>query len=78
MSLSSVILPPAESELARLVELMCDSAIAPAERDRLESLLTGDREAQLYYVAYLDLHAEMQWMMRDEGVEERAESSTLR
>ncbi len=76
MSLSSVILPPAESELARLVELMCDSAIAPAERDRLESLLTGDREAQLYYVAYLDLHAEMQWMMRDEGVEEKAESGS--
>ena len=57
MSRGPVKLPPADSELSRLVELLCDAAIAPAERDRLESLLASDRDARLYYLAYLDLHA---------------------
>ncbi len=64
MSRGTVKLPPADSELARLVESMCDGAITPAEGRRLESLLAGDREAQLFYVAYLDLHAQVQWMTR--------------
>ncbi len=64
---SGVKLPPADSELARLVESMCDGTITPAEGRRLESLLAGDREAQLFYVAYLDLHAQVQWMTRDGG-----------
>jgi hypothetical protein len=67
MSRAPVKLPPVDSELARLVEAMCDGTIAPTERDRLESLLAGDRDAKLYYVAYMDLHAEMQWLMRDDG-----------
>jgi hypothetical protein len=61
-----IMLPPADSELVRLVELMCDGVISPTERDRLESMLEGSCDAQLYYVAYLDLHAQMQWLMRDE------------
>ncbi|MCG2684291.1 MAG: hypothetical protein L6306_11850, partial [Planctomycetales bacterium] len=69
MSRTPVILPAADSELARLVESICDGTIAPAERDRLESLLTDDRDAKLYYVAYLDMHAQMQWITRGEGQE---------
>ena len=72
MSHDSVRLPPAESELSRLVESMCDGTIVSQERDRLELLLENDRDAQLFYVAYLDLHAQMQWMMR--GEEKPAES----
>jgi hypothetical protein len=60
-----VLLPPADSELAQLVELMCDGAIDAPQRDRLESLLENDRDAKLFYVAYLDIHAQMQWMLRD-------------
>ncbi len=70
MNHNPIKLPPADSELVRLVELMCDGAISPAERDRLESLLENDRDAKLFYIAYLDLHAQMQWMMREECVDE--------
>ncbi len=70
MNRNPIKLPPADSELVRLVELMCDGVIAPAERDRLESLLENDRDAKLFYIAYLDLHAQMQWMMREECVDE--------
>jgi hypothetical protein len=67
MSRTPLKLPPADSELARLVESFCDGTITPAEGRRLESLLAGDREAQLFYVAYLDLHAQVQWMTRGDG-----------
>ena len=66
MSCEAIKLPPADSELVRLVDAMCDGAISPAERDRLESLLTDDLAAKRYYVAYLDLHAQMQWFTRGE------------
>ncbi|MEN6449241.1 MAG: NPCBM/NEW2 domain-containing protein [Thermoguttaceae bacterium] len=69
MSDNPVKLPAADSELARLVEAMCDGTITPDEGQRLESLLAGDRNAQLFYVAYLDLHAQMQWMTRDQESE---------
>ena len=64
MSRSRVKLPPSDSELARLVELLCEGTIRPAERDRLESLLADDRDARLYCVAYLDLHARAIWHTR--------------
>ena len=76
MSHDPVRLPPAESELSRLVESMCDGTIVSRERDRLELLLENDRDAQLFYVAYLDLHAQVQWMMR--GEEKPAESEAAR
>ena len=76
MSRSSVKLPAADSELARLVEAMCDGTIAPGERDRLESLLADDRDAKLYYVAYMDLHAHIQWLTR--GQEESASEFGVR
>ena len=72
MSHDSVPLPPAESQLSRLVESMCDGTILSDERDQLELLLEKDRNAQLFYIAYLDLHAQVQWMMR--GEETAAES----
>ena len=75
MSREAIKLPAADSELARLVESMCDGTITPAEGDRLESLLADDRDAKLYYVAYLDLHAQVQWMMRDEGLGLRTQGS---
>ena len=77
MNRNPVQLPPVESELARLVELMCDGAISPAERDRLESLMENNRDAKLFYIAYLDLHAQMQWMMRDEKEVESGEQSAV-
>jgi hypothetical protein len=64
MNLDPVPLPPADSELAMLVEAMCEGTITPAERDRLEFLLENDDKAKLYYVACLDLHAQMRWLMR--------------
>ena len=65
MNGESITLPPADGELARLVESMIDGTIAPEERDRLESLLADNPDAQLFYVASLDLHAQVQWLMRD-------------
>ena len=65
MNGKSITLPPADGELARLVESMIDGTIAPEERDRLESLLADNPDAQLFYVASLDLHAQVQWLMRD-------------
>ncbi len=73
MSRSPVKLPPADGELALLVESLCEGTIAAEQRDRLESLMANDREAKLYYVAYMDLHAQMQWLTRGEAQKERAE-----
>ncbi|MBN1394305.1 MAG: NPCBM/NEW2 domain-containing protein [Pirellulales bacterium] len=69
MSSASINLPPADDELARLVESYCDGAISSGERDRLELLLSGGRDAKLFFVAYLDLHAQMQWLTRGEKQE---------
>ena len=49
-------LPPADSELARLVELMCDGAIDAPQRDRLESLLENDKAAVAGRVDVLVCH----------------------
>ena len=76
MNRKSFTLPPADGELARLVEAMCDGAITAAERDRLESLLAADRDAMLYYVAFFDMHAEVQWLMRDEDAEVASKART--
>jgi hypothetical protein len=57
-------LPAADGELTALMELLCEGTIQPAQRDRLEELLRTDRDAKLYYVAYMDLHAQMQWLTR--------------
>ena len=66
MSRTTVELPPIDSELATLVDALCEGAITPDDRDRLEAILAGDRNAKLYYVAYLDLHAQVQWLTRGE------------
>ena len=64
MSRSRVKLPPSDSELARLVELLCEGTIRPAERDR-RGVAAGRRPGRrLYCVAYLDLHARAIWHTR--------------
>ena len=54
----------------------CDGTIAPAECGRLESLLTHDRAAQLYYVAYMDLHVQVRWLMRGRAATEETAEET--
>lgn len=78
MSLDPVRLPSADSELAQLIDLMCDGAITPDERDRLESLLENDRDAKLFCIAYLDLHAQVQWLTRDAANEEHQSPTSAR
>ena len=66
MTQDSILLPPADSELMRLVEAMCEGTITAHQTVRLESLLCVSRDAKLFYLAYLDMHAQIQWMMRGE------------
>jgi hypothetical protein len=60
-------LPPADDELWLLVEAMVDGAVTPGERERLEGRLRAEPQARLFYVAYLDLHAHLQWRTRGES-----------
>jgi hypothetical protein len=57
-------LPPADDELWLLVEAIVGDTASPAERDRLEARLGSDPHARLFYVAYLDIHAQLQWRTR--------------
>ena len=41
---------------------VCDGTISPAEGQRLESLLVGNAEAERFFVAYLELHGQIQWL----------------
>jgi hypothetical protein len=61
-------LPPTDAELWSLVEAMVTGAATTAERDRLEARLRVEREARLFYVSYLDLHAHLQWRTRGDSV----------
>ena len=60
----AVPLPPADGELAQLVELVCQGKITSEQRARLNALLAADEQAQLFYVASLDMHATLQWRAR--------------
>jgi hypothetical protein len=60
-------LPPADDELWSLAEAFVDGRATAAERDRLEGRLRGEPPARLFYVAYLDLHAQLQWRTRGES-----------
>ena len=51
-------------ELRGLVDAYLEGTIAPAERDRLESLLGSDPAARDFYVSYADLHASLRWPRR--------------
>jgi hypothetical protein len=57
-------LPPPDAELWALVESLVDGSATAAGRDRLEALLRADKAARLFYVSYLDLHAQLQWSTR--------------
>jgi hypothetical protein len=60
-------LPPADDELWSLVEAFVADTATAEERDRLETRLRAETAARLFYVAYLDLHAHLQWRMRGEA-----------
>ncbi len=71
-------LPPADDELWSLVEAMVTGAATAAERDRLEARLRAEAATRLFYVAYLDLHAQLQWRMRGTSVPSRAARRNVR
>ncbi|TWT96343.1 LamG-like jellyroll fold domain-containing protein [Neorhodopirellula pilleata] len=50
-----------ERELIDLVEAMIDKSATMADRERLESLLRDDREAQVYYAEQCQLHTMLAW-----------------
>jgi hypothetical protein len=61
--------PVADEELWSLVDALVEGAATPEGRDRLESRLRADERARLFYVAYLDLHAHLQWTTRGQSVQ---------
>jgi hypothetical protein len=61
-------LPPADDELWSLVETVVTGAATPGDRDRLEARLRAEPQARPFYVAYLDLHAQLQWLTRGQSV----------
>jgi hypothetical protein len=56
-----------DQELWSLVEALVDGTATPQQRDRLEARLSQEPEARAFYVAYLDLHAHLQWRTRGEA-----------
>jgi ferric-dicitrate binding protein FerR (iron transport regulator) len=60
-------LPPADDELWSLVEALVEGSATAAERDRLEARLRAEPAARSFYVAFLDLHAHLQWRTRGEA-----------
>jgi hypothetical protein len=61
-------LPPPDHGLWSLVEALVDGTATAAERDQLAARLRVEPETRLFYVAYLDLHAQLQWRTRGESV----------
>jgi ferric-dicitrate binding protein FerR (iron transport regulator) len=48
-------------ELGRLITLLCDDALAPAELEQLEAYLRNDPAAQRFYQQYIALDADLCW-----------------
>jgi ferric-dicitrate binding protein FerR (iron transport regulator) len=46
-------------ELHGLLSGLCDDALTPAERARLEQLLEADAECRAHYLQYVDMHARL-------------------
>ena len=63
-------LPPADDELRSLVEAFIAGEATNDERLRLEARLRSEPPSRVFYVAYLDLHAQLQWRTR--GKSDRA------
>jgi hypothetical protein len=62
-------LTPGDGELWALIEALVEGTATTKERDRLEARLRAEPEAQWFYVAYLDLHAHLQWQTRGKSVQ---------
>ena len=58
-------LPPINGEFSALIARMCDGIATPHDGERLE-LLLQDPEAQLAYVAFTRLNADLRWRLRRE------------
>jgi hypothetical protein len=65
-------LPPPDEELWALVEAFVEGSATAAQRDRLETRLRTEPPARLFYVAFLDLHAQLQWRTRGEATPTRS------
>src|SRR5207248_2414200 len=57
-------LPETDAELWALVEAAVEGTATPAETARLDARLRTEPAARAFYVAYLDLHAFLQWRNR--------------
>jgi hypothetical protein len=62
-------MPHADGELWALVETLVEGTATAVERERLEARLDAEAQARLFYVAYLDLHAHLQWSTRGESAQ---------
>ena len=51
-------------ELWELVDSVCSGTIDVDGRDRLEVILRGDESHRLFYLTYLDIHAQFHWELR--------------
>lgn len=51
------------AELKRLIAIRSDGVLGPSERDRLEQILAGSREARSMYIGYMQLNSGLDWMM---------------
>jgi hypothetical protein len=60
-------LPPADDELWALAEALVAGTATADERQRLEARLRAEPQARLFYVAFLDLHAQLQWRTRGQS-----------
>ena len=54
----------ADDELWSLVEAFCDGAASAAQRSMLNARLAVDPNARLFYLGYLQVHAELAWKRR--------------
>ncbi len=52
-----------DSPLAELVERLCHGDLAVADAQRLEQLVIADASARRYYARYLNLHANLPWLV---------------
>jgi hypothetical protein len=61
----------ADADLWALVDAWLEGTATPAQKQQLEIRLAKEHQARLFYVAYLDLHAQLQWRTRGESRRER-------